>query len=70
MYIEIGKKYGKVTVLEEVGRTPHYEHLYKCVCECGHEFIRKDSVIKYALVRGCVPSCGCGRKKKKSPTNC
>lgn len=65
MYIKIGKKYGLLTVLEEVGKTSHYEHLYKCECECGEVIIRKDSIIQKTIKNGYIPSCGCGRKKLK-----
>lgn len=69
MYIEVGKKYGWITVLKDLGVTSHYEHVYRCRCICGKEFTRKDSCIQMSLKRGNTISCGCARKKsKKSPT--
>lgn len=46
----IGKKFGKLTVLEYIGNS-----MYKCKCDCGNEkIIRRDS-----LTTGNTSSCGC-----------
>lgn len=46
----IGKKFGKLTVLEYVKNS-----MYRCKCDCGNEkIIRRDS-----LITGNTSSCGC-----------
>jgi len=32
-----GKKFGRLTVLEQVGRTSDRRIKWKCMCECGNE---------------------------------
>ncbi|HLT41092.1 MAG TPA: hypothetical protein VKZ95_00175, partial [Sphingobacteriaceae bacterium] len=54
----IGKKFGKLTVIEKAkkeGRT-----LYLCVCDCGNERY----LPSYSLTSGNNKSCGCIRFKK------
>lgn len=55
----IGKKYGKLTILEEDGRKNKLI-AYKCLCECGN--IRRN-VNGYELKRGVINSCGCSYPK-------
>lgn len=51
----IGKKFGKLTILEIANRKPHT--YYVCCCECGNiATIRSDK-----LVKGETKSCGCIR---------
>ena len=49
------EKYGKLKILEEVGRNNRGEILFKCLCECGSTKVVK----KYNLTSGKTKSCGC-----------
>lgn len=61
----IGKRYGKLTVVEPTGETnSHGEKLVRCLCDCGNDKIALLRLIK----RGSVSSCGC-KKKKTSAEN-
>ena len=52
----IGRKYGKLTVIEEMPeRNKQGKILYKCMCECGNECIVK----AINLTIGKTKSCGC-----------
>ena len=52
-----GQRFGKLTVIEEVGRNKHKQVLWKCLCDCGNERI----AITASLRSGTVQSCGCLR---------
>lgn len=60
----IGQKFGRLTVLEYVGKIPKYcnANLWKCQCECGN--------ITYAttasLNSGHIKSCGCLHSYKEA----
>ena len=51
MKLEIGKKYGKLTILEYL----KYDN-YKYKCDCGNEGYRRGC----AIVKSKYPTCGCG----------
>ena len=52
----IGKKFGKLTVVEDTGRTDNFgQILWKCKCDCGNE----TEVRAGNLVKGNTTSCGC-----------
>lgn len=52
----IGKKFGRLTVLEMVGERVSGRHpKWKCVCDCGDICIKS----AIALRTGNNPSCGC-----------
>jgi hypothetical protein len=55
----IGKKYGRLTILEEVERKGKYLKRFKCFCECGEITIAYQS----SLRNGNKKSCGCIRKE-------
>lgn len=58
----IGKKYGRMTILEVVGQTKNYEKLVRCKCDCGNE-----KVVRLALLKnGHTKSCGCFNSEKSS----
>ena len=64
--IELGSKYGKLTIVEEVepniqpsGQT---KRKFKCVCDCGNE----KYVILDKLKSSYTSSCGCNRKKNST----
>jgi hypothetical protein len=67
----IGKRFGKLTVIEDSGQRSHKAILWKCFCDCGNF-----SLVKTArLIAGITSSCGCIRRgvhignkhKKQSP---
>ena len=55
---EIGKKYGRLTVLEIVGKNKRNEKIAKCKCDCGNIV----DVSMILLRRGTTNSCGCIRR--------
>ncbi len=60
----IGCKFGRLSPLEEKGRSPHGAVLWKCVCDCGTITIKPSSV----LLKGDTRSCGClAREYNRSP---
>lgn len=61
----IGKRVGRLTVLEEVGRDKWRSVLWKCKCDCGNKTI----VCSGSLKSGNTKSCGCLQKERSSETN-
>ena len=53
--VNIGEKYGRLTIIELVGKTAHGSKQYHCLCDCGNETI----VLGTELRRGHTKSCGC-----------
>lgn len=51
----IGKKYGRLTVIEELGVDARGEYTWLCKCECGKTVVRKGGDIRSGATR----SCGC-----------
>ena len=51
----VGNRFGRLTVLRHIGRTPAKKQLWECLCDCGKPH-RADSG---SLVQGSVTSCGC-----------
>ena len=51
----IGKKFGKLTVLEECEERKERKKIYKCKCNCGNIV----KVVGVQLRSGHVKSCGC-----------
>ena len=47
--------FGKLTVIEQVGRDKLKKVLWRCRCECGNEAV----VVSGSLVTGNTTSCGC-----------
>lgn len=63
--MQIGDKYGYLTIVEDSGRRrSNGEVVWKCQCECGNIVHRSTDSIMQSVVKGCVISCGC--KKDKS----
>jgi len=58
---EIGKKYGKLTVIQQGGKTPSGITKWVCKCECGNQV----EVQGVNLRRGVTTSCGCGKGRKE-----
>lgn len=60
----ISKKFGRLTVLEELAERKHGTKVYKCQCDCGNIVdVRKDM-----LKSGNTKSCGCLQREKASTT--
>ncbi len=64
--IIIGCRYGKLTVIKEVGVNKYGKKLWECECDCGNKVIHSSSELNY----GRVKSCGClkhesGEMRKK-----
>ena len=54
----LGKRIGKLLVVERVGSNKNKQSLYRCICDCGTEKIISASDLK----SGRVVSCGCHAK--------
>lgn len=59
-----GKKFGKLTVLRENGRS-HKQYLWECKCECGNI----TNVLASCLKRGTTKSCGCLNSESMQKVN-
>lgn len=57
----IGKKFGKILVLDYDGVRPKYQHYWKCKCDCGVEKV----ICGYHLTSGHTTSCGCYAKERR-----
>lgn len=55
-----GRRFGRLTVIEEGGRDNFRQALWKCKCDCGNEV----DVRGYSLRVGNTQSCGCLQKEK------
>lgn len=51
----IGMKFGKLTVIEYLGKDVHGSKIFKCKCDCGNETVTRKS----RLISKTVKSCGC-----------
>lgn len=61
-----GKKFGKLTVVEYLGRKNH-SSFWRCICDCGNEV----NCYYGNLTRGTTTSCGCMRSAyAKKSRNC
>ena len=50
-----GQRFGRLIVIEDVGRSKNNTVLWKCICDCGNETIVRSSSLK----NGKTLSCGC-----------
>lgn len=57
-----GRKFGRLTVLEEAGRNKWGSVLWKCFCDCGNKIIASTS----NLNGGNTKSCGCYKSERTS----
>ena len=55
----VGNRYGRLTVIERVGKDKSGHSTWKCVCDCKKEII----VPKNSLTYGSTKSCGCIRNE-------
>jgi hypothetical protein len=60
-----GQRFGKLTVLEDVGRSKVNGVIWKCICDCGNTV----DVITASLQSGNTQSCGCYKKERLSETH-
>ena len=60
----LGKKFGDLTPIEQVGRDKIGCVLWKCTCSCGNEVIKSSKNLK----RG-KPNCGCKTSARLSEKN-
>ncbi len=56
----MGKKFGKLTVIENMGNNKHKTVMWKCLCDCGNERV----IVGQSLRNGNTTSCGCLRYDK------
>ena len=56
-----GKKFGKLTALEPVGKNKRREIMWLCQCDCGNQIV----VSGYQMRRNHTKSCGCLQKYLK-----
>jgi len=54
-----GHKFGRLMVLEDVGRDKREEVLWRCICECGNEMVALGGNLR----SGHTQSCGCLNKE-------
>lgn len=54
----IGKKFGKLTVIEDTGKRKSRRPIYKCLCDCGNYC----EILGKYLLSGDTKSCGCFNK--------
>ena len=52
-----GKRFGRLTVLEDVGNDKHGNSIWKCICDCENQTIK--IISSNNLERGHTKSCGC-----------
>lgn len=60
----IGKRFDKLVVIEECGKTEHGDRQYLCKCDCGNTTI----VANYVFQRNGYKSCGCMRGVREDIT--
>lgn len=60
--MEIGKKFGRWTIIKRAGSSPDRNVLWECVCDCG----TRRAVIARSLRSGKSTSCGCFQKERLS----
>lgn len=59
-----GKRFGRLTVIEQAGRTKNGRVKWKCICDCGKEAIVAGS----CLTSGHTKSCGCLQPQRRAET--
>jgi len=57
----VGRRFGKLTVMEREGTDKNRRALWKCACSCGNETILSTSSLKSGNTR----SCGCLMKQPR-----
>ena len=57
----VGKKFNRLTILEEVGVNKRNQRMFRCLCDCGNECIAEG----YEIRSGRKKSCGCIKNEEK-----
>lgn len=57
---EIGKKYGRLTIIEYAGKNKHGAKMVSCDCDCG----KTKTIAMSSILTGASMSCGCLNIKK------
>lgn len=60
-----GQKFGRLTILEEVGKYKNGDRIVKCLCDCGNEVTVRLPHIK----SGATVSCGCFHRETTADRN-
>ena len=60
-----GQRFGRLTVIENVGRDKHRQVIWRCKCDCGKETIIRG----YSLRSGNTQSCGCLQDEVREKTH-
>ena len=55
-----GEKYGRLTVINRIGRNRSGSITWLCKCDCGNEMVTSGKSLRSGKTR----SCGCGRNEK------
>lgn len=58
----LGRRFGRLIVIEFAGRTRHGSSYWNCLCDCGNT----SRVIRYNLITGTTKSCGCLKRELTS----
>jgi RNase P/RNase MRP subunit POP5 len=48
-----GKKFGKLTAIEPIGLDDHREMSWRCICDCGNEYIAKSYSLRKNITTQC-----------------
>lgn len=59
-----GQRFGRLTVIEQAGRSNGRQVLWKCKCDCGNEIITQGGHLR----SGHTQSCGCYNKQRTQET--
>ena len=51
----VGQRFGRLLVVQSIGKTKHKSQIVSCLCDCGNTH----NVVLSALVQNLVVSCGC-----------
>lgn len=60
--IRTGDRFGKLTVLNQIGYDRHGHPVWRCVCDCGNICAKRG----HHLLHGDIFGCGCQRGKSKT----
>lgn len=61
----VGQRFGRLIVVDKIGKNAHGSPVYRCICDCGNERTAPSS----SLVGGVTQSCGCLRKERHFVTH-
>jgi hypothetical protein len=60
----IGKRFGKLKIIENIDKKTNHYTRFNCICDCGNERIVRGDVLYQSLRRKFIISCGCIKTKK------